>query len=620
MASAITDLLDRVTDSTTGRPVISTLAAPGKAIAAASINISDATNWTTTTAIHFSIYKTKTVAGVTVKDTTQQTDWKGTLSGTTISNLTLTGGTDQAYTAGDIVELTPTARYAKDLYEWGAAHANQDGSLKASAIQSALNLGSSSLNGWNPLGYTPNTVTYNGNRSYSLVFNSVDISGTLSAGTRLRTTRNTAAPNQCTSLNGTTQYYSKSSPSGMTFTDDFTVSAWVKLTSYGSTQQAIASRYNGTSGWRFDISSTGQVELVGFNAGAANFSLVTSYASIPLNKWVHVSAQLDMSSFTYSSTTSYVMIDGVEVSGTVSRGGTNPTALVQAGNLEIGSSNGGTTFFPGKIAQVAIYSAKVTEATVRGTASQTLAGTETSLISAYSFNNTINDLNTTNANNLTANGSAVATNADSPFGLQASGSISTTLDYAIVQQVTFSTNTTVVVQVSEGCTIPTSGTVSSVSYAGSGQPYGMPAQRNKWVLETIYRIDIMGTETVAGTWVALTANLTLPIGVWRYGMRGTFAQQTTGAAGTRSGWLTLASGTPTNSNTIDGGNDYPIVRILGISAASTHVYTDTNRDVELSAQTTYTPYVASDAITATETAGFRATQGAVRIYAENLYL
>lgn len=128
MAGAITDLLDRVTDSNTSRPVISSLASPGKSIGAPSINLSDVTAWTTSSKVHFSIYKTQVVGGVTIKDPTTQTDWVGTLAGSVISNLTLTGGTDRAYVAGDIVELTPTARMMKDLYDWAIAQHKQDGS------------------------------------------------------------------------------------------------------------------------------------------------------------------------------------------------------------------------------------------------------------------------------------------------------------------------------------------------------------------------------------------------------------------------------------------------------------------------------------------------------------
>ena len=317
----------------------------------------------------------------------------------------------------------------------------------------------------------PNTVTYNGNRSYDLTFVGTDLTGFVNPGTRIRTTRTVAAPTQSTSLNGTNQYWVKTSPNKLTFTDDFVVSAWVKVGAYAS--EVIASRFNNTSGWGLRLSTSGQVELIAFNASNSNFSRVTSYQSVPLNKWVHITAQLDMSAFTATTTTSYVMLDGVDVPSFVDRGGTNPTALIQAGNLEIGSWNGGTLPFTGKIAQVAIFNAKVTQATMRGYISQGLVGTETSLASAYSFNNSTNDLNATTPNNLVAGaGSPTATNADSPFGTQASGLIDGLLDYAIVQVATFSTNTTLTVQVPEGCTIPTSGGVSSVSYSGAYAPYG----------------------------------------------------------------------------------------------------------------------------------------------------
>jgi len=124
----ITDLLDRVTDSTTDRPVVSRLASPGMSVGASSINLSDATNWTTTTPIHLSIYK---VNAQGYKDSTTQTDWKGILSGTTVGSLAQTGGpTDQAYNAGDIVELTPTSRYAKDQYDWATEDHDVNGHHK----------------------------------------------------------------------------------------------------------------------------------------------------------------------------------------------------------------------------------------------------------------------------------------------------------------------------------------------------------------------------------------------------------------------------------------------------------------------------------------------------------
>lgn len=482
MPSAITDLYDRVTDSTTGRPVISALAS-GKALAAPSITLTDATNWTVTTAIHFSIYTTVTAGGLTVKDTTSQTDWKGTLAGTTISNMTLTGGTDRTYVAGAIVELTPTARYAKDLYELISAHANADGSLKTAPIQTALGLGTGTLNGWNVLGYTPNTITANGNHSYNMVYNSVDLTGTISNGQRLKGTRTVTAPTQCTSLNGTTQYYSKTTPNKMAWTNNFVVSQKVKPSAYQL--GVFQSRFDGTNGWIAQMLADGRVQLNGFSGGGANGFAFTSYQSIPLNKWSDVAIQLDMSVTTNSATTNYIMIDGADVPGVATRTGTNPTSLVQAGNYQIGAQNGATTLFAGKIVQVASYNAKVTQATILASMNQPLTGSETSIASAYSFSNSIVDLNTTTPNDLTANGSAVATTLDTPFTQTTTGITTGTTNFAIITAISFSTNTTVTVQVPEGDTLPTSGGISAVSYSSQKAPYGFPAQQDKWQIITI---------------------------------------------------------------------------------------------------------------------------------------
>lgn len=324
--------------------------------------------------------------------------------------------------------------------------------------------------GWKPLSAAPNTVTALGNNSYSMVFNSVDYSGILSNGMRLRATRASAAPNTAFSLDGTNDYYVKTSPNKLTFTDDFVCSAWVYLTSYSSSDMTIVSRWNGTSGFRFSVdASTGTVTLWGYNGGSSNYSIVRSYQSIPLNKWVHVSAQLDMSAFTATTTTSYIMMDGVDVAASVIRAGTNPTALIQAGNLEVGSDNGGLRPFPGYIDQVAVYSAKVTQATILASINRALSGSETNLASAYS-NGSVNDLNTTTPNNLTATNGAT-TVASSPFGNRG---VSTTLEYAEVVSSTFSTNTTVTVRVPEGCQLPTTGGISSVDYSTQRVPYGWP--------------------------------------------------------------------------------------------------------------------------------------------------
>lgn len=425
-------------------------------------------------------------------------------------------------------------------------HANQDGTLKTSAVQAALNISSAVPSDYTSLAQTMTTVTNNGNRSYSCVFPGVNYSDRLSPGMRLRTVRSTDAPNQCATFDGVNDYFSKTTPAGMTFTDDFACGAWIKISSYSASAGNIISRFNGTSGWALQITISGQVILNCLNGGGGNYSYVQSYQSVPLNKWVHVSAQIDMSAFTSTSTTSYIMIDGVEVPSTVFRTGTNPTALIQAGNLEVGSMNGGTALFTGKMAQVFVSSAKITQANVRTLMSQGLTPaliTANNIVSAYSLSNSLTDINTTNANNLTANGGVLATTADSPFGGQADGTISTTVDYGIIQKVTYGApDTTIVVQVAEGCTIPTSGGVASVSYSQFKSPYGFPASQDKWLIQSVYVTNLMQSAPVGGTFYNVgSARVTLPVGSYRLTYKGSlFNDAPAGTIGTSN--LSTVSG------------------------------------------------------------------------------
>jgi hypothetical protein len=138
MAGSTSDKISRATDSSSARPIIATLTGAGKGIGAASVTLSAATNWTTTTKVYVAIY---TVTATGIKDPTSQTDWTGTLAGTTLSNLTLTGGTDRAYTAGAYCEITYTAAWAKDNYDWSIAQHKQTGAHSAITADSITNAG-----------------------------------------------------------------------------------------------------------------------------------------------------------------------------------------------------------------------------------------------------------------------------------------------------------------------------------------------------------------------------------------------------------------------------------------------------------------------------------------------
>lgn len=364
------------------------------------------------------------------------------------------------------------------------------GSIPASALSTAyLN---QLAGGWTDLAATPTSVVYNGNSSYTATF-AADQSSKITPGTRIRTTRSTPAPTQSTTLNGTNQYWNNTSPNKMTFIDDFVVSAWVKVTSYTTGDSGIVSRLSASSGWWFGINPQGQVLLSGHNAALSNFTRVVSRQSLPLNKWVHITAQLDMSAATATTSTSYVMFDGMDIPATIVQSGTNPTTLVQAGNLEVGSYLAGQ-FFPGKIAQAAVFNSKLTQATVRSMISQGLTGTELSLVSAWSFSGSVTDLMTTTPNNLTPQNAVTATTNDSPFGGMADGTSSSTLDFGIVQA---TTPTTVTWQVPEGSRTPTNG-ISAMAFSAAKVPYGFPSDVDKWTLQTISRVRTTNGSSVNG--------------------------------------------------------------------------------------------------------------------------
>jgi len=468
----------------------------------------DLSKFAVNTPVFFITYK-KTTNPVTGDVTvTNQVSWKALVNAgaNTLTNLTLAPGyTDLGNDTGDFVECIPTSFWENSLVDGLLTSLNPDGTLKV-VTQNP---------GWTLLTGSPMpTVTALGNRSYSMVFSGVDLTPTISNGMRLRTTRTVAAPTQSTLLGGT-KYWVKTSPNKMTFTNNFVIDVSVKLTSYAD--GGIISRYNGTSGWELITLSTGQVVLRGFNASSSNLKGVQSYQSLPLNKWVRITAQLDMATGTVTPTTNYIMFDGIDISASIVQSGTNPTALIQAGNLEIGSRNGGTLPLQGEVAQAAIFNAKVTQATMLTYMSQGYSGTETSIASAYSFNGVATDLNTTTPNDLTAMNSAGYA-ADSPFGTQASGLISSTLDYGIVQSCTFSTNTTIVVQVPEGCTIPTSGGVSAVSYSSVKAPYGFPTDenRNTLIVFANSRYDRGSTGNIVAY---MNHKLSLPLGKWSVSMK-----------------------------------------------------------------------------------------------------
>ena len=511
-----------------GASTVTTLSAPGKAIGAGSITVGSTTNYPTDTGITIAIRVVDTngdlVAGT-------YTEWNAIVaSGTSFTiDTTPAYGSDQIYAAGSTTQVfIPLSSYSHNKmidallteHDQDGTHGNITGGtavFSGNVTASGFTVsGAGSGGGWDGVfSGTVTAVTNNGNRNYDLT-TSADNQALISPGMRLRTTRTVAAPTQCATFDGVNDYFSKTTPAGMTFTDDFTVGAWIKVSSYA--MGGIISRGTGVNGWYLQLETMGQLSIAGF-AGAA-YRGFTTYQSVPLNKWVHVAATLDM-----SGNLATMYIDGVLVPSSVI-GGSSISALTNTGDFKVGSFDTGR-FFPGKIAQPFVSSTIISAANIRLLMSQGLTSaliTAHNIISAYSFNNAITDLNTTNANNLTANGGVVATTADSPFGGQAGGTISSTLDYGIVAKVTASTIT---VNVAEGCTIPTSGGISAVSYSTYKSPYGFPGQEEKWTLESHIKTLSGQSSPVQNTWYNPGYNISAPVGEWSvtytnliYGSRG----------------------------------------------------------------------------------------------------
>lgn len=444
------------------------------------------------------------------------------------------------------------------------------------------------------------SVAANGNRSYNVTFNS-SVASTLTPGMRVRATRTVAAPTQCADLeSGSSQYFSKTSPAGLSFTDDWTASAWIKLESYGAVSGIIGRRNADTEGWSMSINASGQ--LVAWSGRiAANNSETTSYQSVPLGKWTHVAVTTDL-----SGTSVLTYIDGVLVPSSTVINGTI-TALVQGTTALVVGSNksAGTNPFDGKIAQAAVFSSVLSAATIASYMSQILSGSESTNVSAFSLNGVLTDLNA-NANNLTANGSAVATNADSPFSQDANGVIGS-YDYGIVTKVA---TTVATIQVPEGCAIPTSGGVSAVDLAPAGVPFGFPKSKNRWRVATLHRVNVNVTSNATyGSFNGGGNQLVVPVGEWTVGHQyGILNNSTTTAV-----YYNISPTALTGLTNSTGYDASPFaIKTLSSAAAETDTSANISAPVSVTTAQTWVLYT----LGATTNAGPQGAQGRQEIYAE----
>ena len=462
-----------------------------------------------------------------------------------------------------------------------------NGNIRDLRSQVALNTGTSGASdGWLALSGTPTVSSgYNkGNKEYDLTFAS-SMASILTPGMRLKVTRATTPPTQCTDLeSSSSQYASKTSPTGITFTDDFTCEAWVKLESYVGSVTNIVSRFNGTNGFRLYIGAAGQLGII----GGTNRDSVT-YQSLPLGRWIHVAATLDMSAGT---ATTY--IDGVSVPNSISGAG---TSLTQAGNLTVGAANA-TAFFDGKIADVRVWSAIRTATQIRDNMNQQLVGNETNLVAYFKLNGDFND-STSNANNLTASGGAAATDSDNPMNAT---------EYAIVTKVA---TTTVTVFTGTDYNIPNM-TLSTPYYSTQDVPYGFPRDGGKWRVSSLFKVQTLTTSNANyGSFASNGWSLTVPIGAWAIGYSlATFNSTTTSVHFNIS--PTSLSGVAIGSE----DTDFTHALTATAAAASRSGVVTMRRPKTLTAQETWVLYTQG----ATTSAGIDADNQLSEIFAECAYV
>jgi hypothetical protein len=274
------------------------------------------------------------------------------------------------------------------------------------------------------------------------------------------------------------QYATKASPTGITFTSAFTCEAWVYLNSYQGHDQFIIGRTdNSTGGLGLCVRSTGQLKVL-YGASSA-FTENDSYQSIPLNRWVHVAATA-----TVASKTVNIYINGTLIPSTQSA--SSATSLTQTSNLSVGAAGAGlaSTFFDGYISEARVWSVAQTQASIQANMGINCVGTETNLVALFQGNGAWTD-GTTNANTLTATGGATFVTAN-PYH---------TTEYGIITKVTSSQLT---VFTGTDYVLPsTTNGLQNFYYSTQRAPYGFPAGKEKWIVDVLLlsQVGTSGTST-----------------------------------------------------------------------------------------------------------------------------
>ena len=122
------------------------------------------------------------------------------------------------------------------------------------------------------------------------------------------------------------QSASKTSPTNIAPTDTLTIEAMVKVKSYRNATIIGRNVASYANGFRMGIDAQGIINIYGYNGGT--YRGATSLQSLPLNRWVHVTATLSM-----SANTQAIYFDGVSVPISQGQSGIPATSINNAGEI-----------------------------------------------------------------------------------------------------------------------------------------------------------------------------------------------------------------------------------------------------------------------------------------------
>src|SRR5882672_236629 len=362
-----------------------------------------------------------------------------------------------------------------------------------------------------------------------------DKTGRYSPGTKFRLPRVAITNTKCLDLEASSsQYATVASPIGLTFTDVFTIEAWVKVESYQTNGNIIGRGGTSAGDWGLRINADGTVTIYGNNA-SSNGDIATSLEAVPLDKNVHVAAKLSM-----SGDTATLYINALPVPSTRINLGSGAAALTQGGPLYIGKNPSSSNFFDGKISEVRVWDTLRSDAQILANYNKRLVGSETNLVGYWRLDNDFVDLGL-NMNTMTGVAGAVATAVDTPFA---------TTEWGIVTDATFSGGNTTLSIYTGSASVPPAEDSTNAAYSNSRAPTGFPSAQQDWRIEVLINSSRTGNFVGGSDWeTPLAFTLQVPIGKWLIGYEGNF-EQNNGSTGPYDLRLALFDGTTMIDHTV----------------------------------------------------------------------